>query len=107
VYKNLNADCFSVCDADTRLLLMHASRLALKDAEFVVRPKGRERVLRNRRKNIHAGVLGELALLSQAPQTPRRVKYNPYKAAHFKDQFRRKVTRSPFVLFEEGQVFAA
>ena len=59
VYFNLQKDCLSVIDAETGLLYCHAHRVELHDAKFRVQPAGRERVLREKRKNVHAYIVGK------------------------------------------------
>jgi hypothetical protein len=59
VYFNLNLDCLSVIDAETGLLYCHAHRVELRTAKFRVQPAGRERVLREKRKNVHAYIIGD------------------------------------------------
>ncbi len=59
VYFNLNLDCLSVIDAETGLLYCHAHRVELHDAKFRVQPTGRKRVLREKRKNVHAYIVGK------------------------------------------------
>ena len=59
VYFNLQKDCLSVIDAETGLLYCHAHRVELHDAKFRVQPAGRERVIREKRKNVHAYVIGD------------------------------------------------
>jgi hypothetical protein len=59
VYFNLNLDCLSVIDAETGLLYCHAHRVEIHNAKFRVQPAGRERVLREKRKNVHAYIIGD------------------------------------------------
>ena len=59
VYFNLNLDCLSVIDAETGLLYCHAHRVEIHNAKFRVQPAGRARVLREKRKNVHAYVVGD------------------------------------------------
>ena len=88
VYFNLHKKCWSVKNRSTGRVIAHAQVVHLKDAKFKVSRAGRERVLREQRKNVHAGVAGDLISLDQ-PFTPttssRAISYNPYKAAHFFD----------------------
>ena len=58
VYFNLNLDCLSVIDAETGLLYCHAHRVELHNAKFRVQEAGRQRVLREKRKNVHAYIQG-------------------------------------------------
>jgi hypothetical protein len=85
VYWNFTRKCWSVVDARTGLVAEHASDLFLIDATFRVSEAGRQRVLRERRKNVHARVCGikveEKWGRYLAAQT--RVRYNPYRDAHF------------------------
>ena len=59
VYFNLQKDCLSVIDAETGLLYCHAHRVEIHNAEFRVQPAGRERVIREKRKNVHAYIIGD------------------------------------------------
>ena len=59
VYFNLNLGCLSVIDSETGLLYCHAHRVELKDASFRVQEAGRQRVLREKRKNVHAYIVGD------------------------------------------------
>jgi len=77
----------------------HAEAVILTDVEFRVRESGKQRVLREQQKNVHAFTIG---MLEQAFETPyawvldvdrifnrenaRWVIYNPYKFATFVDQ---------------------
>tara|TARA_R110001632_G_scaffold32084_2_gene83380 strand:+ start:1165 stop:1434 length:270 start_codon:yes stop_codon:yes gene_type:complete len=56
------------------------------DPVFVVRKAGRERVLRERKKNVHAFVRGKLMYYDVIVGTPELytdVTYNPYKYSSF------------------------
>ena len=95
VYFNLNLDCLSVIDAETGLLYCHAHRVEIHNAKFRVQPAGRARVLREKRKNVHAFVRGTAGRLSKTvlsemlgrkykvPGNWVRVTYNPYKYNSF------------------------
>jgi len=58
VYYNLQKDCLSVVDTSTGKLYCHSHRVELKDARFHVNENGRQRVVREKRKNVHAYVVG-------------------------------------------------
>ena len=81
VYKNLHRNCYSV--RQDGLIKMHTDSICLYDAQFRVGMKGRERVLKEKRKNVHAGVSGYIDRdwdLQRLPPTNfRSVIYNPYK----------------------------
>ena len=59
VYYNLQKDCLSVIDAETGLLYCHAHRVELHNAKFRVQLAGRNRVIKEKRKNVHAYIVGD------------------------------------------------
>jgi len=59
VYYNLQKDCLSVIDAETGLLYCHAHRVELHNAKFRVQLAGRNRVVKEKRKNVHAYIVGD------------------------------------------------
>ena len=91
VYKNLHKKTWSIRDRKTGRVVAHQDNVHVLDAKFVVQPSGRERVLQERRKNVHAFVRGTLATYEEVidrPEkfyliTPYLVRYNPYQADHF------------------------
>lgn len=104
VYRNLHNGKLSIRDAKTKLVIGHADRVKLTDVTFHVSQAGRERVLREKRKNVHAVVRGSLVSFMfgggykgrslssyvQEGEVPQfamadnmQVKYNPYKAGSF------------------------
>lgn len=87
VYWNLHKGCWSVRDQKTRQVLGHADALVLTDCTFKVSEAGRQRVLRERCKNVHAGVVGTIVDVEELAYTPqpqeREAYYNPYKTATF------------------------
>jgi len=87
VYKNLHKDTWSIRDRSTGLVVEHSNHVLIKDAKFVVQKRGRNRVLKEKRKNVHAFVRGVIEDLPRITtfETPCnvQVKYDPYKADHF------------------------
>ena len=65
-------------------VLFHTDNIILNNVTFVVRPKGREKVIKDKRKNVHAFCYGYIDIKNKEEQTKGRlISYNPYKAAHF------------------------
>ena len=70
VYRNLhrhkagNLEPYSVVDLSTNKVIAYAQHVVLRDATFRVQRRGRERVLKEKRKNVHAAVHGNLEHLS-------------------------------------------
>lgn len=58
VYRNLHNGLFSIQDKDTGLVVGHAESVSMIDCEFKVNESGRQRVLKEKRKNVHAFVIG-------------------------------------------------
>lgn len=88
VYRNLHKKCWSVRQGGK--VKVHTSYICLQAAEFVVQPAGREKVLREQKKNVHAFVRGYLIsaktmnrLNKDIEWTMDAVTYNPYKHPYF------------------------
>lgn len=84
VYFNLHLKKWTIRDRWTKLVLGHADDAVwLKDAEFIVSESGRQRVIREQKKNVHAVVRGIFLSVSHRNDTPEfnysKVIYNPYK----------------------------
>lgn len=82
VYYNLHKHCYSVQNTSTGKIIAHVNKICLKDASFVVRASGREKVLKERRKNVHAFVVG-IWQKSSCKKLNKRVRYNPYIRGEF------------------------
>ena len=85
VYRNLHNRCYSVTQRGR--VVAHARTLRLKDVTFLVREAGRQRVLAEKKKNVHAFVKGHLVSDTDTDTAQldltSRVSYNPYKAPFF------------------------
>jgi len=93
VYFNLHKKCFSIkaLEGDRKgRVVAHSNTVLLESCKFKVSEAGRQRVLREKRKNVHAGVTGvwingdrvesHYEFLSMVG---RQVTYNPYKYLSF------------------------
>jgi hypothetical protein len=100
VYRNLHKDCWSVKSKETGRVVAHADRVELSDVEFKVSESGRQRVLEEKSKNVHAGLVGTLEMFhvrgaeipsatyvngqdSDSNANNVSITYNPYKYKHF------------------------
>jgi hypothetical protein len=85
VYRNLHKKCWSIRQGGK--VVCHTDYITLKDCKFIVQPAGRERVVREKKKNVHAFVRGLLCSPRESDHTPpfswEFVKYNPYKSGSF------------------------
>jgi hypothetical protein len=86
VYFNLHRKCWSVKALEgprKGLVIQHCNEIKLRDITFKVSEAGRQRVLAEQRKNVHAGVVGFTTDEIFPAEAPIMVSYNPYKAGHF------------------------
>jgi hypothetical protein len=85
VYFNLHKKLWSVKDIKTGRVVAHAKAVAVDQPVFKVSEAGRQRVIAEQRKNVHAGVVGTLNAdhTNFAGEGLSRVSYNPYRFGHF------------------------
>jgi hypothetical protein len=88
VYYNLHKHTFSI--RYNGIVIAHADYVKLFDVEFRVRQGGREKVLKDKMKNVHSFVIGTLVdyckyPCENMPSEPNNniVTYNPYKYNSF------------------------
>ena len=102
VYFNLHRKCFSIKaleGIDKGRVVAHANDVVIYNPTFKVSEAGRQRVLREKKKNVHAGVVGlwndeefnPSRTVSMSVMLGRAVTYNPYKY----DQFVYRNTETP------------
>ena len=98
VYKNLHKDTWSIRNRKTGRVVGHSDIVHITNAKFVVQPAGRQRVLQELRKNVHAFVRGTLSICKgeRAPcvdgrhyvwqefANPKKIVYNPYESDRFR-----------------------
>lgn len=87
VYFNLHKRLWSVKNLETgRVAGDHRDMIVLHDCYFVVSEAGRQRVLREKKKNVNAYVRGYEFAAGAVPPDKEDcipVSYNPYKGPHF------------------------
>jgi hypothetical protein len=85
VYYNLHKKTFSVraLEGENRgRVIAHTNEVALEDVKFVVRESGRQKVLKEKCKNVHAFVRGNLVNGIKF-ETNGLATYNPYRYSTF------------------------
>ena len=113
VYRNLhyrNQVMWSVRNVKTGRVEMHSPLVVLANATFKVSKAGRARVLRDKQKNVHAGVQGSpipIGLDELSDSSWIKVTYNPYLYETFirTDTGERIDTASKVLINQQG-VFA-
>jgi hypothetical protein len=86
VYFNLHNHLFSIVAMDGEhkgKVVCHAEGLTLSNVTFKVSEAGRQRVLREKRKNVHAFVIGKFEGFSDKLANGIPITYNPYKYTSF------------------------
>lgn len=96
VYYNIHKKCLSVRSRERETygkVIGHVPVISLKNCRFVVSEAGRKRVVKERRKNVHAVVRGETfkpnndnglgSGIKLALDKPIPVTYNPYQFTKF------------------------
>lgn len=99
VYKNLTKDKYLIKCAKTKLVVGYADHIEMKDCEFIVSEAGRQRVIREKQKNVYAYVSGYISLavgfesykgrnvytvtVGVPPMYNQQIKYDPYTYPQF------------------------
>jgi hypothetical protein len=113
VYRNLGLPGVWYSVMQNGRVVAHRRRLLLEGVKFVVRQAGRVKVLREKRKNVHAFVTGFVAvggacgIDSNGRNLPMRVRYNPYEAGHFQSPTGRKIDGAAAALLNASGVTVA
>lgn len=89
VYRNLTKKCYSIADAKTGIVLAYADYVSLRDVKCKVSEAGRQRVIKQKKKYVHAFMVGsfqggQYGLTGSDLQ--KEVSYNPYKFGFFYDK---------------------
>ena len=103
VLSRPGAPIYSVASGGRIVARVPALRLA--DARFIVSQAGRERAMRERRRNVHAWVRGTVVSLATTHGGLRPVRYNPYRAGAFTRRGR-PIWSAPIVVLAEGCAWA-
>lgn len=105
VYRNLHKGAFSiVCKKEG--VVAHGENFFMENVLFNVSEAGRQRVLRERCKNVHAYVIGTLRLEVDFKFNKREIYYNPYDEGFFyyKDN-KEKVESANMIILTENKIF--
>ena len=109
VYRNLHQKCWSVKSLEKESygrVLFHTMEITLRDCELKVSESGRQKVLLEKRKNVHAGVVGYIdAKVNKTGSL--EITYNPYKYNSFVAKTNKKpvLTAEYVTLTEDMKVF--
>lgn len=111
VYRNLHKKLWSVRameGPDKGRVILHATSLSLANCTFKVSEAGRQRVIREKRKNVHAGVQGTLVEAVSPAKCQRKITYDPYRFNTFVDvQTLEAIHHADTARFEANAVFVS
>jgi ABC-type Zn uptake system ZnuABC Zn-binding protein ZnuA len=82
VYMNLKLKKWSVkaMEGENKgKVIFHSDKITLANCTFKVSEAGRQRVLREKQKNVHAGIVGTLVALDCVETAGTRITYDPYR----------------------------
>lgn len=114
IYRNLHKKCWSAKaleGSNKGRVVWRGPLVALRNAKPKVSEAGRQRVLKERRKNVHAGIVGDMVNIKHAIvlrlDEYSEITYSPYvrDSFFFKDSGD-SWSGSELVLFSDNQVFA-
>jgi hypothetical protein len=101
VYRNINKGKdehhYSLRSKKSGRVERRGQNYYLKNVKFKVSDKGRQRVLAEGRKNVHAGLEGFVTRKPRKIEEWQRVSYNPRKDDAFRDAFKNKIEEANFV----------
>ena len=94
VYYNLHKNMFSVLYKQK--IILHINYICLVNVEFRGRKSGQQKVRQEKRKNVHAFVIGNITHFEEnkSNKLKKEIIYNPYKH----DTFVYKNTQQPIYL---------
>ena len=102
IYRNLNKKGYVYSIKQNGLVVGYCSFICLKNCRFIVNQKGRDKVLKEKRKNVHAYIDGFLT--KELPATKAKVFYNPYKCKYFINEDNNYIHSSEYVCINGGSI---
>jgi hypothetical protein len=98
IYRNLHTGTLSAQEKTSKgwRVTMHPSKVTLKNATFKVNQTGRRKVLKDKQKNVHAVIEGELVDTKSLVQG-KKITYDPYKTSQFMLESGKKVFEAELV----------
>lgn len=114
IYYNLHKKCLSVRarrGPDKGRVVQHRQKALIQDVSFVVNQRGREKVVAEKRKNVHAFVRGkmkdEYRGLVTVGLKEISVSYNPYKSSSFiNEKTKQPIYNAKYVIIQDKKIRA-
>jgi hypothetical protein len=111
-YYNLHKHVFSLKNTKTQKVEHYSESVIMVDCTLKVSEKGRQRVLKEKRKNVHAGVVGQLIGLDLADFNFNlndfiELTYNPYIYDSFVVKSdKSRVEKASLVILHKKKIYA-
>lgn len=106
VYYNLHKHVFSIKDHKSGLVLGHAPTLSMIACEFVVSEAGRQRVIAEQRKSVHAYIVGTyVGAKNYQVDGLKMGMYNPYRFDSFVAEEGERLERADFLICKGKRVY--
>lgn len=104
IYRNLRTGGFSV--KYKGIVIDHSDSILATNVEFRISELGRQRVIREKRKNVHAYAAAESYRKSEKIKVDKldKVTYNPYLDKKFKFNGK-EINTARKVIFKEGRCY--
>jgi hypothetical protein len=102
VYRNLNnglISCQTKVDGGWRVV-GYLPSVALQNCKMIVQQSGYLRTIKDKQRNVHAMIEGDLCTLPSLP--PRSLRYNPFIAGHFFDADTHEAIETAAVVYIES-----
>lgn len=103
IYRNLHRGCWSIKDAKSKLVLGYCMDVQLKDVTTKVSEAGRQKVIREKKKNVHAFIKGKIVGFDKGKHK-KTAYYNPYKTKTFLDENGNPFTEAKAVTMTDGKI---
>jgi hypothetical protein len=108
VYFNLHKNLLSVQSKGKNgwRVIAHEESVALRDVKFKVSEAGRQRVLKEKKKNVHAFIEGAIVKGNERISADTPVSYNPFRGPFFQSE-KGDIHSSHSVIIFGKKVFAS
>jgi hypothetical protein len=107
IYRNLNTNSFSI--KYKGIVIERPIAIKLMNVDFIVSEKGRLRVLKEKRKNVHATLATskyEILKIDKISDEYEEVYYNPYKTSFFiLKRNNKKITKKDEVICLNNKIY--
>jgi hypothetical protein len=108
VFRNLKYKALGLFSVEFGgLVVAHLETVQLSGVVFQVSESARQRVISEKRKNVHAKAVG-IFTAAQQPTATEPISYNPYQAGHFfRVEDQTPIHSSAAVVLSQGKAYAS